>query len=84
MSEQEPAKVQAKEPELVFNLTITNGVAKRLQRLKQELHEDSAKEVVSLGLQIIDFAISEDAQLIAKKPNGEEVRIVLNKKTENG
>ena len=63
--------------ELTFELTITNGAAKLLQRIKDKLKKDSAKEVVSTGLQIIDYALREDAELLARKKDGTEVRIVF-------
>lgn len=68
------------EQELTFDIKITNGVAKLLKTLKDKLGKDTAKEVVSLGLQVLDIALQDDADLVVKKSNGEEIRIILNGK----
>lgn len=77
----EDQKTNGQSEELSFDIKITNGAAKLLQKIKQKLAEDSAKDVVALGLQILDYALTDDADLIVKKKNGEDVKIILRKKT---
>lgn len=80
MSEQSQNSIpQNPADELSFDITITNGAAKMLQKVMSELGEESAKEVIGMGVQILNFALTE-GELVVKKPNGEEVRIVLKKK----
>lgn len=73
--QQEPEKTEP-----TFDIKITNGAAKLLQKVMQQLGEESAKDAVGLGVQVLDFALTEGSDLIVKKANGEEVRIILKKK----
>ena len=77
--EEEEKPQSGTEKELKFDIKITNGAAKLLQKIKEKLKEDSAKDVVGLGLQVLDLALQDNSELIVKKSNGDEVRIVLKK-----
>ena len=67
---------------LSYDIKITNSAAKRMKKVMIALDEDSAKNVVSLGLEVLDYTLSNDAELVAQKKDGESIKLILRKSDE--
>lgn len=62
--------------EPTFDITITNGAAKRLQGLMEHFNFETAKETVGLALELLE-SVKDSSSIIVRQKDGSAKQLTL-------